>query len=212
MAVARLADGVGRERDRRAEQFAEPRGGRGEGEGRVRARPWGGPGARRRSPCAPACERAWRWSAATARMRPSSVMAVAVERHVEVGADEHPLAGDAFGESSSIVFMCATPDAGHGSAMRGPIGRGTSNRARTALHRAARALSLTSWCLAARCDSELAADEDGQVDEAVGVAPLVVVPADDLDLRCPGPWSGSESKVQEAGQLTMSEETIGSSV
>ena len=37
--------------------------------------------------------------------------------------------------------------------------------------------------------SERGADEVDQVDETVGVAPLVVVPADDLDLVADAPWS-----------------------
>ena len=56
------------------------------------------------------------------------------------------------------------------------------------------------------------ADELDQVDEAVGVAPLVVVPADDLDLVADRPWSARQSKMHEAGSVTMSDETISSSV
>ena len=45
-----------------------------------------------------------------------------------------------------------------------------------------------------------AADEGGEVDEAVGVAPLVVVPADDLDLVADAPWSGRRRRCTSAGR------------
>ena len=64
----------------------------------------------------------------------------AVERHVQVGADEHALAAQV---------------AQGGEVSHGRVGPGRS---------------------------EALADERDEVDEAVGVAPLVVVPADDLDL------------------------------
>ena len=59
--------------------------------------------------------------------------------------------------------------------------------------------------------SEGLADQGDQVDEAVGVAPLVVVPADDLDLIADH-LGQAESKMQELGSVTMSVETIASLV
>ena len=56
------------------------------------------------------------------------------------------------------------------------------------------------------------ADVGDEVDEAVGVAPLVVVPADDLDLVAARPWSGPRRRCTTRGSVTMSDETIGSSV
>ena len=85
-----LADRVGGERDRRAEQLAEPR--RRPGARRVlrvRRALRAGRGARRRPPARRASAQRRRWSAALARIRPSSVIAVAVQRHVEVGAHQH---------------------------------------------------------------------------------------------------------------------------
>ena len=91
-----LADGVGREGDLGAEQLAEARGGGGQREGRVRGAlgaaqvrgdddPRAGFGERgdRRPDCADAAVVGDRG---------------AVQRHVEVGADEYPLARDPFGE------------------------------------------------------------------------------------------------------------------
>ena len=100
------------------------------------ARPWAGRGGAPTTTRAPASASAW-IVGTLARIRPSSVIGRAVERHVEVGADQDPLAP----ERSA---------------------RGESMRCR---HR-----------------SEARADVRDQVGEAVGVAPLVVVPADDLDL------------------------------
>ena len=52
----------------------------------------------------------------------------------------------------------------------------------------------------------------GQLHAAVRVAPLVVVPGDDLHDRPSSTEVSGESKIDEYGDLTMSEETIGSSV
>ncbi len=61
-----------------------------------------------------------------------------------------------------------------------------------------------------------APDQHGQVDQPVGVAPLVVVPAERLDQRSSSligmTMVSPASKVHEAGEPTMSLETIGSSV
>ena len=52
-----------------------------------------------------------------------------------------------------------------------------------------------------------------QLDDAVRVAPLVVVPGDDLHQPVlDAPSSAAASKIDEYGDSTMSEETIGSSV
>ena len=56
---------------------------------------------------------------------------------------------------------------------------------------------------------ELLADQHGQVDEPLGVAPLVVVPAEHLGQAAVGLGQG-ESKMQEASSPTMSRDTIGS--
>ena len=93
-----------------------------------RARPWGGRGARRRSP--------WRRASASlvmvgtaARIRPSSVMVVAVERDVQVGADEHPLARHALGDEfvdrlhASGLLGLQTTECGSRHAGQGPAGR-----------------------------------------------------------------------------------------
>ena len=56
-----------------------------------------------------------------------------------------------------------------------------------------------------------ATNNQGQVDEPVAVAPFVVVPAEDLTSE-PLAMVSPESKVQLAGEPTMSELTIGSSV
>ena len=55
-------------------------------------------------------------------------------------------------------------------------------------------------------------DQGGEVGQPVGVSPLVVVPAEDLDLVAEGPSSSRRVEVQEYGVPTMSEDTIGSAV
>ena len=96
VARADVADGVRRERHVGAEEFAEARGGRGEGEGRVR----GALGAAQvRGDDHPGARLGERLDGGQDGADAAVVGdGRAVERHVEVGADEDPLAGDAFGE------------------------------------------------------------------------------------------------------------------
>ena len=103
-----LADRVGREGHVRPEEFTEARGGRGEGEGRVRgalgAAQVGGdddPGAR--------------VGEGLDRGQHGADAAVvgdtrAVQRHVQIGADEDPLARDPFGEEFVDRLHEGTPE------------------------------------------------------------------------------------------------------
>ena len=132
-----LTHGVGGEGDRAAEQLAEPLGDRRQGVRRVRLAL--GP-AEVGDHDDPGAGVGQRLDGRDAGADPAVVGdRAAVERHVQVGADQDPLA----------------PQARRGSRCRGVVlGHGQSDDA----------------------------DVGDQVGEAVGVAPLVVVPADDLDL------------------------------
>ena len=155
------------QRDRGAEQLAEPRGHRGQrvlGSGP----PFGRPRCATTTTLAPA-------SAQRRRGRhrgPDAAVVgdpVAVQRHVQVRADQHRPPGDALGDQ---VVECLH------------VGRPHSLRG----------------------------DERGDVDEPVGVAPLVVVPADDLDLVADDLGQARRRRCTTRGSVTMSEDTIGSSV
>src|SRR6478735_222131 len=120
-----------------------------------------------------------------ARMRPSSVMVVPSSGTLKSERTRTRLPRRSPRES--MVFMrsptvlspsCGTPAGNRPgphmrtSACASPGGAGT----RTRTHGA------TQGCAASAGGSELLADQGGQRDEAVRVAPLVVVPGDDLDL------------------------------
>ena len=91
-----LADRVGRERHVGAEEFTEARGGRGEREGRVR----GALGAAQVRGDDHAGARVGEGLDGGQDGADAAVVGDggAVQRHVQVGADEDPLARDAFGE------------------------------------------------------------------------------------------------------------------
>ena len=135
----RVADRVGGEGDRRAEQLAEARGDRGQASTSGPGAPLGRPRWAQTTTRAPASAQRLDASAATARIRPSSVIVPS------------PSSGTFRSARTSTRLPAGHPAASDGRRVPGPR-------------------------------SERRADERDQVDQAVGVAPLVVVPADDLDL------------------------------
>lgn len=140
------ADGVGGERDGGAEQLAEAGGGRGEREGRVRGALGAAQVRGHDHPGAGLGElRDGRLHGADAAVVGDVTVG---ERHVEVGADEDPLTGNALGEKfvdRLHAFSAPFPRPGP-VPVRGER-YNAHNRARTALRRAERAPVLTLWCL-----------------------------------------------------------------